>query len=253
MYKKRTSVKPFVDILLWFFIAQIAFLAWLWLSDIEIRRLPVMVISFINFLLLVFSLPVMSHLFRAPLLLKEESITKTPDYIWVLSGGILLGKNKEEAQLNEHTIRRVLKGIALSKKYPTSKLVFAGGRKKPTIDEPIEAKVMEKYALMAGVDKEKIITEGQSEVTREHPIFGLKLKNVSASSNIVVVTEDWHLRRAKQEFDRYFSYTTYVAASVYDEPLCYKDFIPSSEALAESTTYLREWIGLIWYKVKSHL
>ena len=67
---------------------------------------------------------------------------------------------------------------------------------------------------------------------------------------IGIVTSDWHMRRAEQEFRRYFQ-------KVYTYPLLtlrgtqgLQSLMPAADSLDDNTTLLREWVGILWYKIR---
>ena len=85
--------------------------------------------------------------------------------------------------------------------------------------------------------------------TRQHAVQALKLEGVSRDMPIGVVSSSWHLRRAKLEFQRYFSLIHFHSLALSNEPAGVRDLIPDPDSLSNTTTYLREWVGLAWYYV----
>jgi uncharacterized SAM-binding protein YcdF (DUF218 family) len=107
---------------------------------------------------------------------------------------------------------------------------------------------MAETARNLGVPSAALLLEPHSRNTREHPIEGLKVPGVSPSTPITVVTSPWHMRRALNEFCRYFEHVQPdAAAAMMHTRVGWQDFIPDADTLVFNTTLLREWVGMIWY------
>jgi len=76
-----------------------------------------------------------------------------------------------------------------------------------------------------------ILLEPRSINTREHPIEALKLSGVTSTTPIAVVTSDWHIRRAEQEFRRYFQQVYNYPAPSLQGALGLQSLIPSADSL----------------------
>jgi uncharacterized SAM-binding protein YcdF (DUF218 family) len=108
---------------------------------------------------------------------------------------------------------------------------------------------MANAAMRRGVPTSAILLEPHSINTLEHPIEALKLPGVTSTTPIAVVTSDWHIRRAEQEFRRYFQQVyNYPAPPLQGAPGL-QSLIPSADSLGANTLLLREWVGILWYKI----
>ncbi len=177
-----------------------------------------------------------------------------PAYIFVLGGGYLPGASSDQDVLVVESSRRVLTAIAWWREYPQAKLVFSGasGEIKNRPNNRL-AQLMAETAMCHGVPESHLLLEGSSKNTREHPIKALQLPGITSKTQIGLVTSGWHMRRAQREFRRYFS-----AIRIHPVPLSsysagWQNFIPNSDALGSSITFLREWVGLIWYAVLENI
>lgn len=251
---RELSLKPFVDPLLWFFLIQIILLLAFWHG----QTVPVSIIHKLLWgimggslgLLLLLSVPVVSEQLKSTLDIKVPLPAKNykPDYIWVLGGGYTQGAREDEDTLTPSSRRRLMAAFHVWQQYPNAKLVMAG-RSIPCCDrgEAQAGKLMQQAVIRLGVPKDKALTEPYSKNTREHPIEALKLVHVNANSKLIVVTSEWHMRRARQEFRRYFNNVYYMPARSTKRCLSFAQYLPSSSSLASSTIYLREWVGSVWY------
>lgn len=251
---QRSDMKTFVDPLLWFLIAQCVLLFLFWRAEVQEGRTLLTILTTLTSLLVLFSLPLFSHLFKQTLLLPYPKEEFKPDYIWVLSGGYVEGKKPKYDLLNGSTYQRVITAIRQKAHFAQAKLVFAGAsyNKDPKIAARM-SELMKALAIREGINEREIMLEPKSRNTREHPIEAIKLPGINKDSKIMVVTTDWHLKRAKQEFNRFFTNAEYHPAQHSKFALDWRAFVPNTNALMRTTTYLREWAGLLWYKAAAQL
>lgn len=198
------------------------------------------------------STPFGAMLLERPLAVESTiEATWTPDYIYVLSAGYDVADAPEEDSSGLETTRRVNRAARLWHEFPTATVVMAGSQ--PGMDgirDPEQqGLLMQVQAERLGVPKEKIIidsvslnTNGHAKVARDS---GLHEKN----DPLAIVTSDFHLRRSRREFGRYFSNIRMVGSdpvrtddSLSD--LSLSSFFPRVDDLRDTATYLREYAGL---------
>ena len=247
-------MKIFVNPLLLFLIIQFWVLAFLFYCTRQQGSVPhaALYLLFISLLgLTLFSLPITGYLLERSLALDlKQQIKNKPDYIFTLGSGYFRGSSVEDDVLSTENYRRVQTATALWHQYPHATVVVSGGSFEVTNRSPTRmAELMKKAVAQRGVPLSQIVMEPRSKNTREHPIEALKLPNTTPQTHIAVVTSTWHLRRARQEFNRHFTHAWYYATPMKNDPIDWKDFIPNAASLSKSTVLLIEWIGLIWYQV----
>ncbi len=241
----KSIVSPF----LWFLFLQGAglFLLLRW-SSIKCSRALIRLLLVLVFLLAIISTPLAGDFLKNTLAIHPtENSTTPPVAIFVLAGGYLAGATSDEDVLGAESQRRVLHAVGIWRCYPDAILVFSGtlGMLRPERVTQLMADV----AMCQGVPRSAILFESRSINTREHPIEALKLPGVSPATSIGVVTSDWHIRRAEQEFRRYFQQVHTYPLSPLRGTQGLKSFIPTAESLDDNTTLLREWVGILWYKI----
>ena len=106
---------------------------------------------------------------------------------------------------------------------------------------------MRDMAVSRGVPPQSIELETWSTHTREHPLGLLRLPRITPATRVGVVTSDWHMRRARLIFRRYFADVTAHPAVASPPPFVLNDLLPTDDGLADTTTALQEWIGIAWY------
>ncbi len=171
----------------------------------------------------------------------------SPEFIFILGGGYELGANAAQDFLGTESIRRVNAASALWQKYPKSLVVFSG--RQPGTENDREqtrhGELSSEHAISLGLDKSRVIIESASSNTREHPTEALKLSEVEQDSKIVIVTSDFHLRRATDEFKKHFLNVESFGASDASSGLSWLDFVPLAKHLDENAYRIKEFAGII--------
>jgi uncharacterized SAM-binding protein YcdF (DUF218 family) len=72
---------------------------------------------------------------------------------------------------------------------------------------------------------------------------------MTSTTSIGIVTSDWHIRRAKQEFRRYFQHVYAYPVPLLRGTQGLQSLMPTADSLDDNTTLIREWVGILWYKI----
>ena len=181
----------------------------------------------------------------------------TLDIMVVLSGGIRrpsrFNKNFEVVPV---TFSRISEGIEAFNQSNAKKLVLsgAGSNSRTKLDSQQDGQAMKYLAIKLGVPEDKIIIETNSCNTMEHAIELVKLFPPEKKQKIGLVTSALHMMRAKKAFNKKFNPDGIVSIPVnytYSTlKLDLKSFIPSSEALSQSTYVMHELIGILWLLIR---
>lgn len=178
-----------------------------------------------------------------------KNIALSPTHIFVLGGGYQIGINPQEDILVPENQRRVLHGVAVWNRYQAARLVFSGASREANRENARQVALMRDMSLARGVSEKAIILETRSTNTREHAIEALHLPDVSALTPVGLVTSGWHMRRAQSVFCHHFNHVALYPVPYVTSPWQWQDLVPSASSLDDSTTLLREWVGLIWYAI----
>jgi uncharacterized SAM-binding protein YcdF (DUF218 family) len=248
-------LKTLVNPLLWFLILQFGLLLALRLCDWHragrVFRFSWRMLWVSSIGLVILSTPIAAGtLAQTLVIVQADRVDDVPAYIFVLGSGFILGASVPEDVLVEECHRRVLAGVAMWRKHPEATMVFAGASKaRDGRQSGRMAQLMAKTAALQGVPARRIVLEPRSKNTREHPLEALQLPEITPQTPICLVTSAWHMRRAKCEFDRYFINIMIQPVSLRSGALGWKLFVPLPDALEDTTTYLREWVGMAWYAI----
>jgi uncharacterized SAM-binding protein YcdF (DUF218 family) len=171
----------------------------------------------------------------------------SPEFIFVLGGGYELGANEAQDFLGTESIRRVNSASALWQKYPQAIVVFSGGQLGTEGERPPSrhGELSAEHAISLGLAESRIVIESVSLNTRQHPIEALKLAGVDSSSEIAIVTSDFHLRRARGEFKKYFDNVAAFGTDDSASTVSWLDFVPLATHLDENAYRMKEFAGLL--------
>jgi uncharacterized SAM-binding protein YcdF (DUF218 family) len=91
--------------------------------------------------------------------------------------------------------------------------------------------------------------ESASNNTRESARFSAALLKPEGISRILLVTHAWHMPRAVQSFSEAGFAVSPAPTLFHHAPLSLLDFLPTQ--YGESRLAIHEWIGLVWYRLRS--
>lgn len=115
------------------------------------------------------------------------------DAIIVLGGGV-----DPDGVLGYSSRRRVAGAVALMRAGRAERLILAGGNASNGADpETIEARLMRRWALELGAAEEALLVEDRSHSTFENLRFGFALAERHGLRRLAVLTDAFHLERAR--------------------------------------------------------
>ena len=110
---------------------------------------------------------------------------------------VILGSGTPNCVASPTLVARLDQGLKQAQRWPQAKVAVSGGQ-----DFGLrcrEADIMAEYLIAGGVAADRVIREGRSTSTEENLMFSRRLleeQGVAATDPIVVVTSDFHVRRA---------------------------------------------------------
>jgi uncharacterized SAM-binding protein YcdF (DUF218 family) len=177
------------------------------------------------------------------------------DIIVVLGGAInILGIHRDRVELGS-SAERMTDTILLYRQKKAPKILFTGGSGILFQQDYTEAFFANKFFRDFEIPKEDLILENKSKNTYENALFTKELLNVFGKNRIILVTSAFHMKRSigvftKMGFDVQPFPTDYK--SMLDD-VNWDTIIPSTMALDASTIAIKEWIGILVYKIKGYI
>jgi len=189
----------------------------------------------------ILSMQVTGDLLLGSLTIPAES--GDPEVIAILSGG----SDRELGLLSSQSSARVAAGVEWWREHPRARLVMSGADVTTAGTSTRTLELMRDLAVDRGVPPQRIELETWSTRTLEHPRGLLRLPGITRATRVGVVTSDWHMRRARSVFRRWFADVTVHPIAASTPPRLLNDFLPCAGGLSDTTYALQEWIGIAWY------
>jgi uncharacterized SAM-binding protein YcdF (DUF218 family) len=196
--------------------------------------------------------PLSALLLERPLMVESTlEAGWSPRYIFVLSAGFDLADEPELDASGVETVRRVNRAVVLWRDYPNATLVMTGAQ--PGMQELREpeqqGQLMQAQAQRLGVPAANIIIDAISLNTKGHAKQARDSALFAPDMALAIVTSDFHLRRARSEFSRYFNNIRMIGSDPVITDNAFSDIsvallIPRVDAVANTTMYLREYVAL---------
>ena len=121
-----------------------------------------------------------------------------------------------------------------------------------------EASRLKEYAISFGVPANKVFIEDNSRNTHENAQYSMRFLSEKGldQDTFLLITSAFHMRRAAACFDKenakYVPFTT----GYFSRPLDWTPdelFLPSLDAMSSWHLLMREWVGMLAYKVAGYI
>ena len=177
---------------------------------------------------------------------------ETVDAIVVLGGMLnqfVLHKNQIELLSSAD---RLTDAIYLFFEKKAKIIVYTGGSGSLFHQDISEGQVAKKFFLRFKIPKENFIIEAKSRNTIENAIYTKEILQKHKIKSILLITSAFHMRRALESFHsqgikKIISYPTDYRS--LERKFTFEFLIPSVGGLENSTIAIKEWIGLLAYKI----
>jgi uncharacterized SAM-binding protein YcdF (DUF218 family) len=175
---------------------------------------------------------------------------------------VVLGGMASENKFNglprfSRSADRFWQGYYLLKTGIADTLLISGGLGSLFDDQRPEGELWEEYLECTDLMNGNILVESTSRNTYENAVNSAALFEADhRSKEIILVTSAFHMPRARACFEKQgFEVEVFPADPVASiRPLRWKDYlIPSAGTLEAWGIYLREWAGIIMYKMNGYI
>ncbi|HYD64307.1 YdcF family protein [Azospirillum sp.] len=173
------------------------------------------------------------------------------DGVIVLGGAVspALAAARGEPSVND-AAERVLAFADLGRRYPDARLVFTGGSGSLWEGQYREGSAMRAALGQAGLDAGRVLFETESRNTWENVRFSRRFAEPKDGETWLLVTSAWHMPRAVGLFRQ-------AGWPVTAYPVDYRTrgdgrpylILDLGEGLDSATPVLKEWIGLVAYRL----
>jgi uncharacterized SAM-binding protein YcdF (DUF218 family) len=184
------------------------------------------------------------------------SLQKT--YTWgiVLTGVTRLDTEPEDRVHFQRGADRVFHTFQLYKKGVIQNILISGGSGRLIGNRKKEADELYDVFLTMGVDSARLKVENESRNTHESAVAIPKLLPTIKPEECLLITSAFHMRRSRACFVKQgLELDTFSADKRTHKRLYTFDvlFIPSVEALSLWQSLLKEWVGMMAYKLAGYI
>lgn len=176
------------------------------------------------------------------------------DAIVVLGGFSSLRLSTPERLELHGNADRFVEGVVLARELPGAVLIFSGGSGDLLYQEASEAPLAKAYATRLGIPEPRMRAEDTSRNTHENAVESARIVREEGLDTVVLITSAMHMKRALACFHH-----------VGLDPIPYPvDFLnnfphysilslaPSAGNLSDATVALKEYVGLLMYRLKGY-
>jgi len=206
-------------------------------------------------LIILCSLPIVSknliYYLEKDYKLQKPSEINSADAIVVLSGMIRQIKTNQNINYEfRGSVDRVLSGIKLYKSNKSSSLIFTRGKVPWSVGIP-EGEYLKDFAISFGIPEENILLTSEVQNTDQE---AKAVKDIlpKGKENIILVTSAFHMPRAIKVFNAAGLNPVPFAVDFKSsyEKITFMSFLPSAGSFQETSFFVREMIGRVYYHLK---
>jgi len=185
--------------------------------------------------------------------LPNDTIIKT---VVILGGYCAHNQSTDRTRFNQAS-DRLLQGIRVAERIKADRIVLSGGTSNIIIKEEPEAISVLNHLSESKMINRPILLDTLSRNTNENAIETAKLlKHLNRSKHIVLVTSLWHMPRAKRCFEKQGFQVIPLGTDPlqqFEDNTFMEQLIPSVQTLSMWDLILKEWLGLVIYKLKGFI
>jgi len=175
-----------------------------------------------------------------------------PDGIIVLGGAIDADVSvAHDMPVIRSAPDRMIAAAALARQYPHLRIVFSGGSSNLIANDAREADYATEVFEDLGIDKSRLTLERRSRNTYENAVFSKMVAAPKAGERWLLVTSAFHMPRSIGLFRKVgFAVQAYPVdwrVGGRDDLFSFTGF--AGAGLGRTDTALREWVGLIAYRL----
>ncbi|XOU94348.1 MAG: YdcF family protein [Candidatus Kerfeldbacteria bacterium] len=194
----------------------------------------------LSVVLAIFVFTGINNLFVMPLERSEDP--QSADVIIVLGGGVV----KETRSLPWSVQERMRQGIVLYRQGYATNMILAGGT--VSGESYTESEIMKAYAQLLGIAPGDLFEEKSSTSTYENATNSLEIMNDKNWKSALVVTSDYHTKRACKVFEKLDIEIICISASL--DSIFEKD---GFRRLIDARSIFREYIATVYYYLRGYL
>ncbi|MBN9298110.1 MAG: YdcF family protein [Filimonas sp.] len=185
---------------------------------------------------------------------KQTVFTDSTQYSCGILLGGMAGYDKNDEGFFNANADRFIQTVKLYHQKRIQKILVSGGSGSLVHRKYREAVFLQKELIASGVAPQDIILEDASRNTYENAIFSKKIiDSIHLKPPYVLITSALHIPRSERIFKKagFTDFVIYPCNYLTVEPKVDIDYllIPQAEALYKWEKLLKEWVGMVAYKL----
>jgi Uncharacterized conserved protein len=232
-------------------IALLALIALLTKNAVRKKRL----FSLAFILLIVFSNPfIVNHITAAYEAKPDKGISNRHYSAGIVLGGFVSYNNKDDSGYFNSAADRFIETSLLYKRGVINRIIIAAGNGYITKHEFKEAEFIKTRFIELGIPEDLILTDPNSRNTLENAIDSKRIiDSIHLSPPFLLISSALHLPRAKIAFNKkgipVDLYPCDYSSKGIGNNVLEDVLLPSAEALNDWNNLIKEWLGIMIYKI----
>ena len=247
----KATVQPYLALLM----LQAVVLAWVMRRKLAPKRATYPLVGSLV-LLFAMSMPGVGRLMMATLEWSHPPLTEMPeqvDAIIGLGGGLSPPNDYQtHAQVSSSSYSRCLYAASLYKSHKCP-LILCGGATEAEDSRATEAGVMADALTFLGVARDDMILESTSKSTRENAVQAVSVMKKRHFEPVLLVTHARHMNRAERCFTKLGHQTIAAPCGAESADLIREldeTWIPQVDGMSASSWVVKEWMALLYYRIR---
>ncbi|MEI6504021.1 MAG: YdcF family protein, partial [Armatimonadota bacterium] len=208
-------------------------------------------------LLWLLSTPLGAYLLLRPLETPylHPALPKQADVIVTLGGTLNLGLSEPGRLEYQDAADRFIYTLKLARRLPKAVVIFTGGTADLFNQGRTEASLLKGEAVELGLAPGRIFVDDKSRNTHENAVETKRVLAQVHGTRLVLITSAFHMKRSLACLRKVGLTATPYAVDVRGQRvrLDPRALLPSVNCLADSSSAVREYIGLLLYRLQGYL
>jgi uncharacterized SAM-binding protein YcdF (DUF218 family) len=177
------------------------------------------------------------------------------DVILVLGGALDLAKTEPGRLEYTQASDRFMYAVKLAQRFPQATVIFAGGTTSFIDKAKTEASLLQAEAVAFGVPAGRIRVDDRSRNTHENALEARRILSEVGGRQVVVLTSAFHMRRSLGCLRQVGIEAMPYAVDFRNHRGAPDPFgwVPQASRLDDATAAIREYVGLVVYRVKGYI
>lgn len=186
---------------------------------------------------------------------RQRVLPSRVDAIVVLGGALDIENSTPDGAEYGPAADRLIYGVRLARRFPQAQLVFSGATASLFDKTHTEAPLLRTEAIALGIPPQRILIDNRSRNTRENAAESKLLLASVKGNSVLLITSAFHMKRSVGCFKKVGVAVIPYAVDFRGHNSARDPFggVPDANNLGDSTAAVREYTGLVMYRLQGYL